>query len=55
MGGGSHYRSPFSESLPLFIMVKIAVPSIILAAELPKNLLLGFSVPSTLILCPGTM
>lgn len=31
------------------------IPSIILAAELPKNLLLGFKVPSILILCSGAM
>jgi hypothetical protein len=39
----THNRSPVFKNL------MTAMPSIMLAAELPKNLLLGFSVPSTLI------
>jgi len=31
------------------------MPSIMLAAELPKNLLRGFNVPSILMLCSGAM
>lgn len=46
----AYYRSPFDGSLPLFKMDRMAVPSIMLAAEFPKNLLLGLRVPSTLIL-----
>jgi hypothetical protein len=50
----TNYRSPFEGSFPLFIKLKIAIPSIILAAEFPKNLLRGFSVPSTRMWCSGT-
>lgn len=32
-----------------------AIPSIMLAAELPKNLLLGLSAPSILMLCSGAI
>ena len=52
---GTDYRSPLDGSAPLPSKLNIAVPSIMLAAELPKNLPLGFKVPSTRILCPGTM
>jgi hypothetical protein len=45
----THNRSPVFKNLIT------AMPSIILAAELPRNLLLGFSVPSTRILCSGAM
>lgn len=51
----TYYRSPLAESVPRFKKRKIAVPSIRLAAELPKNLLRGFSVPSILMWCSGAM
>jgi hypothetical protein len=44
-----HYLSLRSRNL------MTAIPSIMLAAELPKNLLLGFSVPSIRILRAGAM
>lgn len=40
------YLSPLDGFLPLLDKVKMAVPSIRLAAELPRNLLRGFRVPS---------
>jgi hypothetical protein len=46
---GTHNRSPVLRNLIT------AMPSIMLAAELPRNLLRGFSVPSTLMLCSGAM
>jgi hypothetical protein len=45
----------FYNRSPVFSSRKTAMPSIILAAELPKNLLLGFKVPSMRILCSGAM
>jgi hypothetical protein len=40
---------------PVFKSLKTAMPSIILAAEFPRNLLLGFKVPSMRMLCSGAM
>jgi hypothetical protein len=45
----TYYRSPLTGSFPRFNSRKTAVPSIRLAAELPRNLLRGLSVPSILI------
>lgn len=45
----TYYRSP------VFRSRKIAIPSIMLAAELPRNLLLGFKHPSIRMLCSGAM
>lgn len=50
----TYYFSP-PLLVPLFIKRKIATPSIMLAAEFPKNLLRGFIAPSILILCSGAM
>lgn len=43
----THYLSPLVRSFPLPSRLKNATPSIMLAAEFPRNLLRGFSVPST--------
>lgn len=51
----TYYRSPLAGSVPRFKKRKIAVPSIRLAAELPRNLLRGLSVPSILMWCSGAM
>lgn len=51
----TYYLSPLDLSLPLFSNVRMAVPSIRLAAELPRNLLRGFRVPSIRMWCSGTM
>lgn len=40
---------------PVFRNLRTAMPSIILAAELPRNLLLGLSVPSIRMWCSGAM
>jgi hypothetical protein len=42
----THYFSPPPPFFPLFVNLNTAIPSIKLAAEFPKNLLRGFSVPS---------
>lgn len=50
----THYFSPPLD-LPMFMKRKTATPSIILAAEFPRNLLRGLSAPSILIPCSGAM
>lgn len=45
---------PYKRS-PVFSSRRTAMPSIMLAAELPKNLLRGLRVPSTRMLCSGAM
>lgn len=51
----TYYVSPFFLSVPLFSRRRKAIPSIILAAEFPKNLLLGFKVPSIRMWCSGAI